>query len=71
MDQGGWNEVKSFVAEQHITYTVLKATDAVAEQYQVRSIPMTLILNKEGKISRRYLGLGSDEEMEKDVKAFL
>jgi peroxiredoxin len=71
MDQGGWDEVKSFVAEQHITYTVLKATDAVAEQYQVRSIPMTLILNKEGKISRRYLGMGSDEELERDVKAVL
>ncbi len=65
------DEVKSFVAEQHITYTVLKGTDAVAEQYQVRSIPMTLILNKEGKISRRYLGMGNDEELEKDVKAVL
>jgi len=71
MDQGGLDEIKSFVAEQHITYTVLKGTDAVAEQYQVRSIPMTLILNKEGKISRRYLGMGNDEEMEKDVKAVL
>ncbi len=71
MDQGGWDEVKSFVAEKHITYTVLKGTDTVGEQYQVRSIPMTLILNKEGKVSRRYLGMGSDEELEKDVKAVL
>jgi peroxiredoxin len=71
MDEGGWDEVKSFVAEKHITYTVLKGTSTVAEQYQVRSIPMTLILNKEGKISGRYLGMGSDEDLEKDVKAVL
>jgi peroxiredoxin len=71
MDQGGWDEVKSFVAENHITYTVLKGTEAVMEQYKVRSIPMTLILDREGRIVSRYLGMGRDEELEKDVKTFL
>ncbi len=71
MDQGGWDEVKSFISEHHITYTVLKGTDAVAEHYRVRAIPMMLILNKEGDISKRYLGMGSDDEVEKDVKAVL
>jgi len=71
MDQGGWDDVKSFISEQHITYTVLKGNEDIAVQYQVRSIPMMLILNKEGKISRRYLGMGSDEELEKEIKALL
>jgi peroxiredoxin len=71
MDQGGWDEVKSFVAEQHITYTVLKGTQSIMEQYHVRSIPMTLILNREGRIVSRYLGMGRDEELEKDVKSIL
>jgi glutathione peroxidase-family protein len=71
VDQGGWDAVKSFISELGITYTVLKGTDDVASEYQVRSIPMLLVLNKEGKITKRYLGYGGDEELEKDIKAIL
>jgi len=71
MDEGGWDEVKSFISQHRITYSVLKGTDDVAVQYQVRSIPLILILNKEGKISKRYLGAGGDEDLEQDIKAIL
>jgi peroxiredoxin len=71
MDEGGWDEVKSFIKESGITYTVLMGTEDVAIKYQVRSIPMMLVLNREGKISKRYIGMGSDEELEKDIKAYL
>jgi len=71
MDDGGWDEVKSFMKESGITYTVLKGTEDVAMKYDVRSIPMMLVLNKEGRIARRYLGMGSDEDLEKDIKAGL
>jgi hypothetical protein len=37
----------------------------------VRSVPMMLVLNKEGKITKRYLGMGSDEDLEADIKASL
>ena len=71
MDDGGWDAVQSFVKEYGIKYTVLKGSDDVAQKYQVRSIPMLLVLDKEGKISKRYLGFGSDEDLEKDIKAIL
>ncbi|HEX9021245.1 MAG TPA: TlpA disulfide reductase family protein [Nitrospirota bacterium] len=71
MDEGGWDVVKSFMKEQGITYSVLQGNEEVAGKYEVRSIPMLLILNKEGRITRRYLGFGNDEELEKDIKAFL
>ena len=71
MDQDGWDEVKSFISEYGITYTVLKGTDDVAAQYQMRSIPMLLVLDKEGKRVKRYLGMGNEEDMEKDIKAHL
>jgi thiol-disulfide isomerase/thioredoxin len=71
LDQGGWDSVKSFATEIGITYTVLKGTDDVASQYQVRTIPMLVIMNKEGKIVKRYLGVGEDDELEKDIKSVL
>jgi peroxiredoxin len=71
MDEGGGDEVRSFIRESGITYTVLKGTEDVAMKYEVRSIPMMLVLNKEGRIAKRYLGMGSDEDLEKDIKANL
>lgn len=71
MDEGEWNSVKSFMTDYGITYTVLKGTDKVVGQYHVRSIPMAFILDKEGKISKRYVGYGMDEDIEKDIKAIL
>ncbi len=70
-DQGGWDSVKSFVTEYGMTYTVLKGSDAVFSSYQVRSIPMAVLVNKEGRIVKRYLGFGGEDDLEKDVKSVL
>jgi peroxiredoxin len=71
MDEGGWDVVQSFVKEYGITYAVLKGTEDVAAQYQVRSIPMLLVVNREGRISKQYLGFGNDEDLEKVIKTYL
>jgi peroxiredoxin len=71
LDQGDWKSVKAFMKDYGITYTVLKGTDEVASRYHVRTIPRLLILDKEGKIVKRYLGFGADEDLEKDIKAIL
>jgi thiol-disulfide isomerase/thioredoxin len=71
VDQGGWDGVKAFISEVGITYTVLKGTDDVSSDYQVRSIPMLLVLNKEGRVTKRYLGYGGDDDLEKEIKAIL
>jgi thiol-disulfide isomerase/thioredoxin len=71
MDMGGDDEVRSYIKESGITYTVLKGTEDVATKYQVRSIPMMLVLGKDGKIAKRYIGMGSDEDLETDIKAAL
>ena len=71
LDEGDWDSVKSFATEHGITYLVLKGTEDVASQFQVRTIPMLVIINKEGKIVKRYLGMGDDNELEKDIKTVL
>jgi len=71
LDEGGWDSVKSFITDYGITYTILKGTDDVAANYQVRTIPMLLILDKNGRISKRYLGFGNEEDLEKEIKAIL
>jgi peroxiredoxin len=71
LDEGGWDSVKSFISSNRMTYTVLKGNDDVSASYQVRTIPMMLIVDKEGRISKRYLGFGNEEDLEKDIKTIL
>jgi thiol-disulfide isomerase/thioredoxin len=71
LDQGGWDSVKSFVKDRGMTYLILKGNDDVSADYQVRTIPLLIIINKEGKVVKRYLGIGGDDELEKDIRAVL
>jgi thiol-disulfide isomerase/thioredoxin len=71
LDQGDWDSVKSFLAEYGITYTVLKGTEEVSDRYMVRSIPMIVMVDREGSVRKRLIGYGVEEEVEKEIKALL
>jgi thiol-disulfide isomerase/thioredoxin len=71
LDQGGWDSVEVFIREQGVTYRILQGNDDVMAAYQVRTIPMAVLLNRDGKIVKRYLGFGSEGEIEKDILSLL
>jgi len=71
IDQGDWDLVKSFLKSYGVTYTVLKGTDDVQMKYGVRTIPLTLILDKNGNIAKQYFGFGDEDDLEKHIKAIL
>ncbi len=71
MDEGGWDSVQQFVRSHGITYPVLKGNDAVQDAYQVRTIPMIVFIDKEGKMVRRFIGVGGDGELDKAAEALL
>ena len=71
LDNGDWDFVKSFAASYGVTYTILKGTDDIQTKYGVRAIPTTVILDKNGRIAKRYLGFGNEDDFEKDIKAIL
>jgi len=71
LDDGDWDSVKKFAKEAGMTYPVLKSTDEVASKYSVRTIPLVVLVNKEGVVAKQILGYGSDEELENEIKALL
>jgi len=57
LDQGATAAVKSFVVENHYTFTVLHDLDGkVASRYHIMGIPTTFILNKRGIIVDKMVG---------------
>lgn len=71
LDDGGWDSVKSFVAEYGISYPVLKGTEDVASHYMIRSIPTLILVNRDGVMAKQYMGFGNDEALEREIKALL
>lgn len=71
LDGGAPEDIRMFQKEHGMTYTVLMGNEEVASQYSVRTIPMTLVLDKSGKIRKRYLGAGNEDAVENIVKQLL
>ncbi len=71
LDEGEWDKVKAFRADYGMSYTVLKGTDRVEEKYMVRTIPLVVLLDKDGNVRSRFLGAGTEDEIEKEIKALL
>ena len=71
LDGGATEDIRSFQKEHGMTYTVLIGTEDVAAQYSVRTIPMMIVLDKTGKIRKRYLGSGNEDDIEETVKKLL
>jgi peroxiredoxin len=71
MDEGGWDDVRAFMAEHKITYPVLQGTEDVSLQYQVRMIPAMFLVDKQGIVRKEYIGGGGEEDLEQRIKALL
>jgi thiol-disulfide isomerase/thioredoxin len=71
LDDGDWDSVKAFMTQAGITYPVLKGDEDVTSRFQVRTIPLVVLINKEGRIVSRYLGVGDEDDLEKGIQTVL
>jgi len=74
VDRGGAGDVKPFVKENKVTYTILlDSQNQAAPVYGVRGIPATFIIDKKGVIRASYVGFSPEiaADMEKVVKSLL
>ena len=71
LDGGAIEDVRAFQKEYGMTYPVLMGTEEVAAEYSVRTIPMMVVIDKAGKIQKRFLGAGNEDAIEKSVKQLL
>lgn len=52
----GEETIKSFIKEHEITYSVLMADQETTRHYGISSIPVTFIINKEGRVVIMHMG---------------
>lgn len=69
-DEGGLDQVKRFATANRINYPIVMSTPALAKVFPgVSSLPTTFVLDREGRIVQRHLGLLDAKRTELEVTA--
>jgi thiol-disulfide isomerase/thioredoxin len=56
VDEGGERQIKSFVAEKRLSYTIIMAPRKLQDDYGVSALPVIFLINKEGVVVKQLLG---------------
>ncbi len=72
VDQNGWQVVKPFINQFKINYPVLMANQQVVMDYGgIQAIPTTFIINQQGEIVERIVGLRPETYFENRIQQLL
>ena len=72
MDEDGWHSVKPYIEEKRVNYPVMIGNDEVARLFGgLDSIPLTIIIDRSGRIAAIHPGLCKKNEYESDINAVL
>ncbi len=72
MDEGGAKVVAPFAKEYGISYPLVLGNRDVTKSYGgIRGIPTSFLIDRDGRISQKWVGMISEETLEKAVKAVL
>jgi len=69
MDTDGTDGVKDFAREFRIQYPIVMGDEKVAESFSgIIGLPTTFIIDRNGRIAKKYIGLPPAADMTKIVK---
>jgi len=72
MDDVGWKSVKPFLEEHKLNYPVVIGNQDLANRYGgLTSLPMTLLIDRSGKIAEVHAGMVDKDAFENKIKALL
>lgn len=72
LDEDGWKVVRPFIAAKKINYPVMIGNPKVAALYgAAEALPVTLLIDKSGRIASKHVGLGKREEFQSEIEALL
>ncbi|HTV82002.1 MAG TPA: TlpA disulfide reductase family protein [Acidobacteriaceae bacterium] len=63
--------IRGFMQKAHMEYPVAVGTDAIGKEFGVTALPMTLLIDRQGRIAASHTGIVNRAEFESDVRALL
>jgi peroxiredoxin len=71
MDDDGWKSVKPFLEKQPVNYPIVIGNPELAKRYMVDAMPMTLLIDREGKIADSHVGMVDKDAFESEIQVLL
>jgi cytochrome c biogenesis protein CcmG/thiol:disulfide interchange protein DsbE len=63
--------VKTFMEREHMNYPVAIGNDALGERFHVEAMPLTLLIDRTGRIALSHAGIVDKTQFEKDILELL
>lgn len=70
-DEDGWKIVKPFLAKTPIPYRIVLGDETTGKKYNVDAMPVSLLLDRQGRIAASYTGLVDRSDIEDNIKKML
>ena len=67
MDEDGWKSVRPYMEAQQMKYPVGLGDEDLAKLYGVNSLPMTLLIDREGRVAGKHVGIVSKSDYENEI----
>lgn len=72
VDEGGASMVKQFMEKLGMDYPVVLTDEKMQDQFGgIEMVPTTFVIDREGHIVKKYLGLTDESEFEQEIKPLL
>jgi peroxiredoxin len=72
LDEDGWKSVRPYMDGKNVNYRIVLGDDSVTRNYGgVESLPETLLIDREGRIAARHIGIAGKSEYENEIVRIL
>ena len=72
LDEDGWDSVKPYVAKEKINYRIMVGNDEIDKAYGgLSSLPTTFIIDRNGRIASKHVGLVSKNIYEQEIQRLI
>lgn len=71
MDDDGWKSVRPWIKEKKVNYPIVIGDEGLGKQYGLEGMPLTVLVDYEGKIADVHAGVVNKADTEKKIRALL
>jgi len=71
LDEDGWKAVKPFIKTAAVPYRIVLGNHATASRYGIVGMPDTFLIDRNGRIAAKYVGLVDRNDIEKNIQTML
>jgi cytochrome c biogenesis protein CcmG, thiol:disulfide interchange protein DsbE len=71
LDEGGAERVRKFVDEFRVPYPVVTSETTSQTEYGLEGVPTTILVDKEGRVAKTYVGAVRQADFKTDVEVLL